>query len=182
MRQRDPWMYICGCNRIIFLYIEVMPPQLTFSEMSHLAWSLCALSKGESELARTALAWTFRNRLEGRGEAPSPCSLLEAFGQLGTASGSVAPGAPLTGTCDFQSPDFCVSLSSLCMVWSDSELDPTEGALSFHRHDQLPRWARSIDPCALIGSYFFYRQTIKSAFTRGPASCRSERAGVFGSS
>ena len=159
-----------------------MPSQLTFSQMSHLAWSLCALSEGESELARTALAWTFRNRLEARGKVPPSRSLLEACGHLETDSGSVTPRVPVTTVCDFQSPDFCLSLSSLCMVWSDTELDPTEGALSFHRHDHLPRWARSIEPCALIGSFFFYRQLIESAVAPFVAGCRSQEAGAFSSS
>ena len=159
-----------------------MPPQLTFSEMSHLAWSLCALSEGESELARIALAWTFRNRLEARREAPSPRSVLEACGQLERGAGVVNEGVCATTISDFQSPDFCISLSSLCAVWSGTEPDPTEGALSFHRHDHLPRWARSMDPCALIGSYFFYQQTVKTAFAPFATGCRSQKTAAFSSS
>ena len=141
-----------------------MLPQLTFSEMSRLAWSLCTLADGESALARTALSWTFRNHLEARAELPSPRLLIEACTPVERGLGPADDGAPAMNTCDFRSPDFCMALSSLCVVWSGTQSDPTEGALSFHRHDQLPRWARTIEPCALIGSYFFYRRIVEPMF------------------
>jgi hypothetical protein len=36
------------------------------------------------------------------------------------------------------------------------EIDPTRGAVRYHRHDEEPHWARWLDPVALIGSYLFY--------------------------
>lgn len=34
--------------------------------------------------------------------------------------------------------------------------DPTRGATHFHRHDEMPPWAATQEPTALIGCYLFY--------------------------
>ena len=176
-----PQMCIMACNRIKFLYNQLMPPQLTSSEMSYLAWSLCALSDGESEVARTALAWTFRNRLEARREQAAPTSFLDACSCPESSCRSGSEEMSRFNVCDFQSADFCAALSSLRAVWSGTQIDPTEGALSFHRHDQLPRWAKSIEPCALIGSYFFYKGAPGSAFASMMNRHSSDKVTALGS-
>jgi len=143
-----------------------MPPQLNFTEMSRLAWVLCALSNGESACARTALAWAFRNRLEALAERAEPLSFFELCDRLGNDSRANETATAGPTVSDFQSPDYCLALSSLCSVWSGDQADPTEGALCFHRHNMLPRWASAMEPCALIGSFFFYNKASELSFAR----------------
>jgi len=38
-----------------------------------------------------------------------------------------------------------------------SLLDPTHGAIAFHRVDANPAWARDLLPVAVIGSFLFYK-------------------------
>jgi len=141
-----------------------MPPELTLSEASRMAWTLCDLAGGESALTRTALSWTFRNRLAVLEESQLSCSYADELSCSGKRRVEVSSEVSDTADCDFQSEDFCMALSSLCMVWSGALSDPTDGALSFHRHDQRPPWARSAEPCALIGSYFFYQNVVEPDF------------------
>jgi len=138
-----------------------MPPQLSFTEMSHLAWILSSLSMNETTLAQTALAWTFRNRLEACGGQGGEQPFLEAVGCPDIAAPAKERRLQASVASDFQSPDYCRAFARLCSVWGDEQPDPTEGALSFHRHSELPSWAVSCEPCALIGGYFFYDKTLE---------------------
>jgi len=38
------------------------------------------------------------------------------------------------------------------------DIDPTRGAVRYHRHDEEPLWARRLEPVALIGGYLFYAE------------------------
>ena len=47
-------------------------------------------------------------------------------------------------------------LSMIASVFNEGSIDPTDGAVRFHRHDELPDWAKSEQPTALIGGRFYY--------------------------
>jgi spore germination cell wall hydrolase CwlJ-like protein len=114
-----------------------MQSRLTLIELTRMAELVRTEAGGECELSRVAVAWAIRNR-----------------GMAGAAAiprdGTEASGAGRDG------PAFWRALAAVCLVWSGEREDPTHGATRFHRHDELPGWARGREPVALIGSRFYY--------------------------
>lgn len=112
------------------------------------------LGKNEPEIGRVALAFALRNRFDGLGD--------EDPGALARFCRSVVSPTTCDGSDkgwhggEFADPEFRHALAICCQVWNEELADPTAGATHFHRHDELPDWARHLEPAALLGSHFFY--------------------------
>ncbi len=58
---------------------------------------------------------------------------------------------------DFTEPGLALCLRTAVRAVSRALKDPTEGATEYHSSDTLPDWARPRHPCAMIGTFIFYR-------------------------
>jgi len=135
------------------------------SEVENFARVLMAATAEEPEAGGLALACVVRNRREiarrfsearsrahphfGDGSLAKACrSVLRDAGLPNAATAPPAPNAA--------GPDYYRALATACLVLSGDQADPTQGAVDFHRHDELPDWASKRVPTALIGSRLFY--------------------------
>jgi len=135
------------------------------SEVEGFARILMAATAEEPEAGRLALACVVSNRREiarrfvktqsrphphfGDGSLAEACrSVVHDAGPPRTATAAPAT-APTV-------PAYYRALATVCLVLSGDQADPTQGAVDFHRHDELPDWANRRVPSALIGSWLFY--------------------------
>lgn len=129
-----------------------------------LAAILAKLSKNETRCSLVALAWALRNREGFRNKmsnSPMPgISRLVCSGAIFKCGKSilVRPWHILAFLKPRSGHGVCKSLAIAFLVWSGEETDPTAGSTHFHRHDDWPEWAKSSEPVALIGNWFFYKE------------------------
>ena len=98
----------------------------------------------ETREEKIALAWAARNCLESGIQVPEFAGLVPCMNEDAEDSGHSQVDA------------FWATVKILMDVFCDDQSDPISGATRFHRHDSCPKWADKKEPCALIGSYFFY--------------------------
>lgn len=125
------------------------------------------LAAEEPQLVQAAVAFAAINRVQrvevGEGVyADSP----DLHGLAGALYGVASPGdnPDIHNAAGFHDgaagthPDaaFCRALATVCLALAGDLADPTGGATRFHRHDEMPEWARRRKPVALIGAWFFY--------------------------
>lgn len=132
------------------------------SDVFRLAATVLALGPGEPPEACLALAWVACNR----SQAVRPTKDTEqAFGD-GTLAGAcrslagdIVKEAGVGGeqVASEASGDHLRAMAIACQVLAGDLPDPTDGAVLLHRHDEQPGWAAGRQPCALLGSHFFYR-------------------------
>ncbi len=125
-----------------------MHAPLTLEEMTCLAKQAWLEASEEPELSRAALIWTLLNRRRQCADGAR-----QAIGE-----GAVPAEAVACSPSDlrFHDPAFCQAFATVCLVCGGHLEDPTHGATRYHAHDELPGWARSLQPLALIGPRFFY--------------------------
>lgn len=121
----------------------------------------------EPRLAQAAIAFAAINRTQsvegGEGDYAGAPGLDTLAGAL---YGVVSPGESpaIHNAAGFHDGDtgtvpdaaFCRALATVCLALAGDLADPTGGATRFHRHDEMPEWARRREPVALIGAWFFY--------------------------
>ncbi len=133
-----------------------MPFTLTPADLDLCARTVALMDDSGLDPLRAPLAWVIRNRLTHAASTSDtpPCVASICSQILREATGRLQPGA-----LDTPSPltDWCRFYAVTCHVWAGDLTDETGGAVSCHRHDRAPLWARGRAPTALIGSYLFYR-------------------------
>ncbi|MGI9371608.1 MAG: hypothetical protein ACR2OJ_03865 [Hyphomicrobiales bacterium] len=118
---------------------------LDYAELIVLAGILHDALQSESKEGKTALAWLVRNCLDSGMRLSEIIGLLKAGMR---ARGDLALPAGVS---------FIYTVNVLTGVLADVYPDPTLGARNFHRHDAWPAWSQQRQPCALIGSYVYYK-------------------------
>lgn len=135
------------------------------TDVERFARILIAATANEPKGARLALAFVVYNRREtarrffkaqsrphpqfGDGSLAEAChSVMRDAGPLESTNGVSASASA--------DPDYYRALAVVCLVLCGEQADPTQGAVEFHRHDELPDWASRRVPSALIGSWLFY--------------------------
>lgn len=122
---------------------EFLCHQFGLADLISLALNLQNTLEREPEMARVAVAWTFRNRWEsGRGAI----AIKDAF----------EAELPASNSGIYYTRPFLAALGTISLVFSDAVPDPTSGSTRYHRHDENPHWAQGQNPNALLGSFFFY--------------------------
>lgn len=139
-------------------------------EMEVFARSVWLATRGAHGSETIALAWMLKNRVALRNqsdESESGCvfpsgrrALADVCRKFITDEYVAKPAPGVIDKDEFQinHAKFLRVFSTVCLVWNGDVSDPTNGSIRCHRHDEMPEWALSVAPEALIGSRFFYAQ------------------------
>lgn len=132
----------------------------SFGELESLTITVWKLAGDESRLCQAAVTWLIVNRIAavtGAEKVGDVCQCVLEDGRYGLArqgSEMAQPGSKG----DLNDPQLCRVAIRILKVLARETADPIDGATLFHRHDEAPEWSRDLEPVALIGAYFFYRQ------------------------
>lgn len=126
-------------------------------DFAHLAETVLVVASDDTEPVQTAMVWVLLNRArQAGGEEGVPPSGVLLSRLCGELMSEVKRASPEARTPALDTAEFCRALATVCLVCSGDIADPTQGATRFHRHDEMPEWARLAEPRALLGRRFYY--------------------------
>jgi hypothetical protein len=136
-------------------FCVIMLITLGSQDLAVCARTVKVLAVEQPDDLKAALAWTLRNRITALAQTARPRAHEVCLALLREATASAppkVPRAPAASDADWQR-----TLAINTLVWSGELVDPTNGAISCHRHDVTMRWAARRVATALIGAYIFLR-------------------------
>ncbi len=129
--------------------------RLRDDEIELCARTVAALGLDQSDEIKTSLAWTIRNRVEALRGRCGDKSVVKACNAV--LKESLAKSEPSNLHREISRSEWRRVKAANELVWQGKVSDSTHGAISCHRHDRNPRWARQRTPTALLGEYLFFR-------------------------
>ena len=126
------------------MYITPHSQTVEFQNFILLARALERVLSSESEASAIAVAWFVRNRLE---DGKKLEDVIATFPHRRAVEEQLLAN---------DGSNLLAAIGILARVFEGTLPDPTAKATKIHRHDECPAWALKAEPCALIGSYFYY--------------------------